>query len=134
MADNQIPTEDIAQHDSASHMREIPTPAINLTPKAVEMVKKTRAKEGLGDAYSLRVSVTGGGCSGFQYSLGFDSEQQEADTVVAFDDIRVLIDEVSLPYVAGTTLDFVEGLHGAGFKFNNPRAARTCGCGSSFSV
>ncbi len=83
MADNQIPTEDISQHDGASHMQEIPTPAINLTPKAVEMVKKTRAKEGLGDAYALRVSVTGGGCSGFQYSLGFDSEQQEADTVVA---------------------------------------------------
>ncbi|MGO9056702.1 MAG: HesB/IscA family protein [Candidatus Binataceae bacterium] len=98
------------------------------------MVKKTRAKEGLGDAYGLRVTIVGGGCSGFQYSLGFDSERHEADTVVAFDGVDVLIDEVSLPYVAGTTLDFVEGLHGAGFKFNNPRASRTCGCGSSFSV
>jgi iron-sulfur cluster assembly accessory protein len=134
MADNQIPSEEISQHDSASNVQNIPTPAIDLTPKAVEMVKKTRAKEGLGDAYGLRVSVTGGGCSGFQYSLGFDGEQHEGDTVVAFDGVRVLIDEVSLPYVAGTTLDFVEGLHGAGFKFNNPRAARTCGCGSSFSV
>jgi iron-sulfur cluster assembly accessory protein len=131
MADNQVPAEEISRHDGA---QDIPTPAINLTPKAVEMVKKTRAKEGLGDAYGLRVSVTGGGCSGFQYSLGFDAEQNDGDTVVAFDGVRVLIDEVSLPYVAGTTLDFVEGLHGAGFKFNNPRAARTCGCGSSFSV
>lgn len=134
MADNQISSEEISQHDSTSSMQDIPTPAIDLTPKAVEMVKKTRAKEGLGEGYGLRVSVTGGGCSGFQYSLGFDGEQHEGDTVVELDGVRVLIDEVSLPYVAGTTLDFVEGLHGAGFKFNNPRAARTCGCGSSFSV
>ena len=134
MADNLIPAEEVSRHDSAASVENIPTPAIDLTPKAVEMVKKTRAKEGLGDAYGLRVSVTGGGCSGFQYSLGFDGEQHEGDTVVAFDGVRVLIDEVSLPYVAGTTLDFVEGLHGAGFKFNNPRAAHTCGCGSSFNV
>ena len=134
MADNQITSEQISQHDSASSVQNIPTPAIDLTPKAVEMVKKTRAKEGLDDAYALRVSVTGGGCSGFQYSLGFDGEQHDGDTVVSFDGVRVLIDEVSLPYVAGTRLDFVEGLHGAGFKFNNPRAAHTCGCGSSFSV
>jgi iron-sulfur cluster assembly accessory protein len=134
MADNQIPSQETLPHDDASGEQDIAVPAIDLTPKAVEMVKKTRAKEGLGDTYGLRVSVTGGGCSGFQYSLGFDCEQQEGDTVVAFDGVRVLIDEVSLPYVAGTTLDYVEGLHGAGFKFNNPRAARTCGCGSSFSV
>jgi iron-sulfur cluster insertion protein len=132
MAENQIPSEQVSQQDTS--LENIPSPPIEVTPKAVEMIKKTRAKEGLGDAYGLRVSVTGGGCSGFQYSLGFDCEQQEGDTVVAFDDVRVLIDEVSLPYIAGTTLDFVEGLHGAGFKFNNPRAARTCGCGSSFSV
>lgn len=134
MPDNPIPAEEVSRHDSAASVQNIPTPAIDLTPKAVEMVKKTRAKEGLGEAYGLRVSVTGGGCSGFQYSLGFDGEQHEGDTVVAFDGVRVLIDEVSLPYVAGTTLDFVEGLHGAGFKFNNPRAAHTCGCGSSFNV
>jgi len=132
MAEHSHVSEDISQQ--APGAQEIPTPAIDLTPKAVEMVKKTRAKEGLGNAYGLRVTIVGGGCSGFQYSLGFDSERHEADTVVAFDGVDVLIDEVSLPYVAGTTLDFVEGLHGAGFKFNNPRAARTCGCGSSFSV
>lgn len=134
MAENQTSSEELAQHNNVPNTQEIPTPAIDLTPKAVEMVKKTRAKEGLGEAYGLRVSVTGGGCSGFQYSLGFDCEQQETDTVVPFEGFRVLIDEISLPYVAGTTLDFVEGLHGAGFKFDNPRAARTCGCGSSFSV
>jgi iron-sulfur cluster assembly accessory protein len=133
MAENQTAPEQTL-HQGAPGAQEIPVPAINLTPKAVEMVKKTRAKEGLGETYGLRVSVTGGGCSGFQYSLGFDIDQQEGDTVVTFDGVRVMIDEVSLPYVGGTTLDYVEGLHGAGFKFDNPRASRTCGCGSSFSV
>ena len=132
MAEHSHVSEELSQQ--APGAQEIPTPAIDLTPKAIEMVKRTREKEGLGDAYGLRVTVVGGGCSGFQYSLGFDAEQHESDTVVPFDGVKVLIDEVSLPYVAGTTLDFVEGLHGAGFKFNNPRAAHTCGCGSSFSV
>ncbi len=132
MAEHSHFPEEVSQQ--APGAQEIPTPAIDLTPKAVEMVKRTRAKEGLGDAYGLRVTIVGGGCSGFQYSLGFDSEQHEGDTMVPFEGVHVLIDEVSLPYIAGTTLDYVEGLHGAGFKFNNPRASRTCGCGSSFSA
>jgi iron-sulfur cluster assembly accessory protein len=134
MAEHEHLASEISGHDSAAGVQDIPNPAIELTPKAVEMVKRTRAKEGLGDGYGLRVSVVGGGCSGFQYSMNFDVERNESDTVVQFDGVDVLIDEVSLPYVAGTTLDFVEGLHGAGFKFNNPKAARICGCGSSFSV
>src|SRR5712692_9235055 len=109
------------------------SPPLNLTPKALEMVKKTREKEGLGSDHGLRISVVGGGCSGFQYSLGFD-QSKEGDTVMALDGVDILVDEVSLPYIAGTTLDYVEGLHGAGFKFDNPRATRTCGCGSSFSA
>ena len=106
---------------------------LNLTPKAVEMVKRMRDKEGLGAQFGLRVSVVGGGCSGFQYSLAFD-ERKEGDTVTALDGVDVFVDEVSLPYLGGTTLDYVEGLHGAGFKFDNPRAGHTCGCGSSFSA
>lgn len=90
-------------------------------------------KEGLGEKTGLRVAVTGGGCSGFQYELNFD-DRKEGDTEVAFGGLNVYIDEISLPYIAGTTLDFVEGLHGAGFRFENPRASRTCGCGSSFSA
>jgi len=109
------------------------TSALHLTPKAVEMVKRMRDKEGLGAQFGLRVSVVGGGCSGFQYSLAFD-ERKEGDTVTALDGVDVFVDEVSLPYIGGTTLDYVEGLHGAGFKFDNPRAGRTCGCGSSFSA
>lgn len=109
------------------------TPGLLLTPKAVEMVKQMRDKEGLGPELGLRVSVVGGGCSGFQYSLAFD-ERKEGDSVTTLDGVNVFIDEISLPYLAGTTLDYVEGLHGAGFKFNNPQAGRTCGCGSSFSA
>ncbi|MGH7864346.1 MAG: HesB/IscA family protein [Candidatus Binataceae bacterium] len=108
-------------------------PGINLTPKAVEAVRKLHEKEGLPPEQGLRVSVVGGGCSGFQYSLNFDA-LKDGDTVTEFDSFRVYIDEVSLPYIAGTTLDYVEGLHGAGFKFDNPRASRVCGCGSSFSA
>lgn len=107
---------------------------LNLTPKALEMVKRLREKEGLGADGGLRVGVVGGGCSGFQYSLNFDNQRKDGDTVLELDGVKVFIDESSLPYIAGTTLDYVEGLHGAGFKFDNPRATRTCGCGSSFSA
>ena len=108
-------------------------PDVKLTPTAIEMVRKMRAKEGLGAEHGMRIGVVGGGCSGFQYSLNFDT-QKEGDRVTDFGGVLVLVDEISLPYIAGTTLDYVEGLHGAGFRFDNPRASRTCGCGSSFSA
>jgi iron-sulfur cluster assembly accessory protein len=106
---------------------------INLTPKALEMVKQMHAKEGLSAEQGLRISVVGGGCSGFQYSLSFDV-QKEGDAAQEIDGTKILVDEISLPYIAGTTLDYVEGLHAGGFRFDNPRASRTCGCGSSFSA
>src|SRR5258708_13780907 len=108
-------------------------PDVNLRPKAVEMVRKMQVKEGLDAEHGMRIGVVGGGCSGFQYSLNFDT-QKEGDRVTDFGGVLVLVDEISLPYIAGTTLDYVEGLHGAGFRFDNPRASRTCGCGSSFSA
>jgi iron-sulfur cluster insertion protein len=108
-------------------------PGVNLTPKALEMVKQMHTKEGLGVEQGLRVSVVGGGCSGFQYSLSFDIHK-DGDTVQEIDGVKILVDEISLPYIAGTTLDYVEGLHAGGFRFDNPRASRTCGCGSSFSA
>ncbi|MGH8012940.1 MAG: HesB/IscA family protein [Candidatus Binataceae bacterium] len=107
--------------------------SVKLTPKALDAVKKLQRKEGLDADQALRIAVVGGGCSGFQYSLNFDV-QKDGDTVTEFDGVRVVIDDVSLPYIAGTTLDYVEGLHNAGFRFDNPRASRTCGCGSSFSA
>jgi iron-sulfur cluster assembly accessory protein len=118
-----------AAHDKAA----AGVPGVILTPKALEMVKSMHAKEGLRAEQGLRVAVVGGGCSGFQYSLSFDVHK-EGDAVQELDGIKVFIDEISLPYIAGTTLDYVEGLHAAGFRFDNPRASRTCGCGSSFSA
>jgi len=106
---------------------------INLTPKALEMVKQMHMKEGLGAEQGLRISVVGGGCSGFQYSLSFDAHK-EGDTEQEIDGTKIFVDEISLPYIAGTKLDYVEGLHAGGFRFDNPRASRTCGCGSSFSA
>jgi len=90
-------------------------------------------KEQLDARQGLRIGVVGGGCSGFQYSMNFDSKK-DGDLVTEFDGLNVFVDEISLPYIAGITLDFVEGLHNAGFRFENPRATRTCGCGSSFSA
>jgi iron-sulfur cluster assembly accessory protein len=123
-ATEQAPAERI---DTAS------LPDVKLTPTAIEMVRKMRAKEGLGADHGMRIGVVGGGCSGFQYSLNFDT-RKEGDRVTDLGGVLVFVDEISLPYIAGTTLDYVEGLHGAGFRFDNPRASRTCGCGSSFSA
>ena len=129
------------EHERAEQQAQAPVqpidtaslPDVKLTPTAIEMVRKMRAKEGLGAGHGMRIGVVGGGCSGFQYSLNFDT-QKEGDRVTDFGGVLVLVDEISLPYIAGTTLDYVEGLHGAGFRFDNPRASRTCGCGSSFSA
>ena len=105
---------------------------ILLTPSAIEAVRKAIEEEGeSGDA--LRVSVAGGGCSGFQYALGFEKEAREDDLVLEFDGVKVFVDSISSGYLSGTVVDYVSGLNGTGFKFNNPSAKRTCGCGSSFS-
>lgn len=116
----------------------IPTQAANdapleLTAKAVEMAKKKLEKEGL-EGWGLRVGVIGGGCSGLSYNLNFEEKPKADDTVLALDGLQVFVDEMSLQYLKGMTIDYVSGLHGAGFKFLNPNATRTCGCGSSFAV
>ena len=108
-------------------------PLLSLTPLASDMAKSAMEREGLKDA-GLRVAVTGGGCSGFQYSLSFEAAARPDDTVIEQHGVRLFVDSTSLPYLRGMTIDYVTGLHGAGFKFLNPNAARTCGCGSSFSV
>ena len=107
---------------------------LSITPKAVTMIKLTRETEGLAEACGLRVAVRGGGCSGFEYALDFEEEARETDFVLEYDDLQVYIDPVSARYVAGTEIDYVMGTTGAGFKFNNPKAVGTCGCGSSFAV
>lgn len=109
-------------------------PVLNLTAKAVEMVRHTRQQEGLDESSGLRVAVMGGGCSGFQYALDFELEARPTDTVLEFDGLKVYVDPVSARYLKGTTVDYVLGMQGAGFKFSNPNAAGSCGCGSSFTV
>jgi iron-sulfur cluster assembly accessory protein len=108
-------------------------PVLQLTETAAEMVKAALRREGL-LGHALRVAVVGGGCSGFQYSLRFDDTVRPDDTVVEQHGVRIVADATSSGYLHGTTIDYVKGLHGAGFKFLNPKATRTCGCGSSFST
>lgn len=107
---------------------------ISLTPKAVDMIKTTRQQEGMDEACGLRIAVRGGGCSGFEYALDFENDSREGDFVYLQGDLKVMVDPVSARYLRGTEIDYVFGMQGAGFKFNNPNAHGTCGCGSSFSV
>jgi iron-sulfur cluster insertion protein len=107
---------------------------ITLTTRACEKVKEIQNAEGL-HGQGLRVRVIGGGCSGFSYDLFFDDEfNQDVDESFEAHGIPLYIDMMSHTYLDGTEIDYVEGLYGAGFKFNNPTAKSTCGCGSSFSV
>jgi iron-sulfur cluster assembly accessory protein len=107
---------------------------ISVTPEAIKMIKITREQEGIDDSHGLRVAVRGGGCSGFEYALDFDEEPRPTDFVLEYDGLKVFVDAISARYLSGTEIDYVTGMTGAGFKFNNPKAAGTCGCGSSFTV
>jgi len=107
---------------------------INLTDKGAEKVREFLASQSaVAETAGLRVGVRGGGCSGFQYALAFD-QQRDDDSVFEDKGIRLLVDHQSLPYVHGSTIDFVDGLQGAGFKVENPNVIAACGCGSSFRV
>ena len=109
-----------------------PGPVV-LTDKAVEMVKEAMARENL-DGYGLRVSVAGGGCSGLQYGLDFENEEKPMDLTYEQSGLRIFVDPMSSSYLEGTQVDYVQSMQGAGFKFINPTAKKTCGCGSSFSA
>jgi iron-sulfur cluster assembly accessory protein len=108
--------------------------AIMLTKKAEDKVKEILSEQP--ETYAgLRIQVVGGGCSGFSYRMGFDKNfNDQSDQLFEFDGLKVFIDRQSLLYMDGAEVDYVEGLHGAGFKFNNPNSTGSCGCGSSFSV
>ncbi len=105
---------------------------VTLTPKAIEMVKDAMTRENM-TGYGIRVGVVGGGCSGFQYSMDFENAERDGDLVVEQDGIKLYVDPMSSMYLQGVTVDYVVGLQGAGFKFNNPNARNTCGCGQSFT-
>ena len=105
---------------------------ISITDKAAEKVQEIAVAEEL-QGQGLRLRVVGGGCAGFSYDLYFD-EPAEVDRQFEVAGVRCIVDEMSLMYLVGTEIDYVEGLQGAGFKFQNPNVKSTCGCGSSFSV
>lgn len=106
---------------------------LKLTESAVHQVKKLLARDQR-IGHGLRVGVTDGGCSGFSYKLDFESQRKPDDLVLDFAGVPVYVDPASAPYLTGTVIDFVTGLYGGGFKFSNPNATATCGCGTSFSA
>ena len=106
---------------------------LNLTTRAADKVKEIRDTEGL-VGQGLRVRVIGGGCAGFSYDLFFEDETSDLDQTFESHGIPIYVDMMSAQYLEGTEIDYVEGLQGAGFKFVNPQAKQTCGCGSSFSA
>lgn len=109
--------------------------AIELTERAAEEVKKIMQEQKLEEGTVLRIGVTGGGCSGFSYALGFDSKfDEQADSKVTQHGIEIVVDRKSSLYLDGTKLDFFDGLEKRGFTFENPNAVKTCGCGSSFQA
>lgn len=111
-----------------------PEGPVLLTAKALKMVKLTRDEEGMGANCGLRIAVRGGGCSGFEYALDFDNEVRDSDTVLEYDGLKLYVDPISGRYLDGTLIDYSLGMTGTGFKFHNPKAVGTCGCGSSFTV
>jgi iron-sulfur cluster assembly accessory protein len=108
-------------------------PPISLTENAAKKVLEIRTKENIAPEKVLRLGIIGGGCSGFNYDLKFDDPKPD-DRRYVFHGAEVAVDEMSLMYLLGTELDYVETLAGAGFRFNNPNVKSTCGCGSSFTV
>ena len=110
------------------------TTLVTLTERAAEKVRGLMASEPAGEAEVLRVAIQGGGCSGFEYALGFDRGAQAGDHELDFHGVKVVVDPFSAPYLQGSTIDFLEGLAESGFKIDNPNATSACGCGSSFQV
>jgi iron-sulfur cluster assembly protein len=107
---------------------------ITVTDKAKTKIEELRTQEGHSPAHNIRVAVKGGGCSGLMYDLHFDDTTAPTDRVFEDQGVKIMVDKKSLLYLAGTILDFTDGLNGKGFQFINPNASRTCGCGESFSV
>jgi len=114
--------------------KQLDTIMITITDKAKDKIDHLMQDSAMGSDYFLRVSVKGGGCSGLSYNLDFDNEEQKGDQFFEDKGIKIALDMKSFLYLAGTELDFTDGLNGKGFNFVNPNASRTCGCGESFSV
>ena len=107
---------------------------VTVTENAAARFSELMADESEGEISVLRIAIQGGGCSGFQYALGFDRGPQDGDNEIESNGVRVVIDPFSAPYLAGSEIDFVDALMGAGFAINNPNVQAACGCGSSFQA
>ena len=107
---------------------------VSLTETAAAKIKELQAGEPAGEAEVLRVAVQGGGCSGFEYALGFDRGAQDGDLELEAHGVTVVVDPFSAPYLAGAEIDFLNSLEESGFKISNPNVASSCGCGHSFQV
>jgi len=107
---------------------------LTLTPVAAAKIKELMAEEPEGEATVLRVAIQGGGCSGFQYGLGFDTGAVDGDLEFVLEGVPVVVDPFSAPYLRGAQIDFLTGLQESGFKIDNPNAVASCGCGHSFQV
>jgi iron-sulfur cluster assembly protein len=107
---------------------------VTLSEKAAAEVKKIITEQNLPEETVLRVGVQGGGCSGFAYSLNFDTATSERDRIIDVDGVKLAVDKKFDPYLDGTVVDFYDGLEKRGFVFNNPNVVKSCGCGSSFQV
>ncbi len=111
-----------------------PATLVGLTESAAEKIKQLMADEPEGEGTVLRIAVQGGGCSGFEYALGFDSGAQEGDQELESRGVTVVVDPFSAPYLAGAEIDYLETIQESGFKINNPNVVSACGCGHSFQV
>ena len=107
---------------------------VELTERAAAKVKEIQATEPAGEADVLRIAIQGGGCSGFQYGLGFDRGALEGDHELSQHGVTIVVDPFSAPYLTGATIDWLDGLKESGFKIDNPQATSSCGCGHSFQV
>lgn len=107
---------------------------VTVTDTAAQKIRELMDSEPEGEISVLRIAVQGGGCSGFQYALGFDRGPQDGDNEVEVNGVRIVIDPFSAPYLTGSEIDFVDQLMGAGFAINNPNVQAACGCGSSFQA
>ena len=107
---------------------------VELTERAAEKIRELQTTEPLGEAEVLRLAIQGGGCSGFQYGLGFDRGALEGDHELEQHGVRIVVDPFSAPYLTGATIDWLDGLQESGFKIDNPQATASCGCGHSFQV
>jgi iron-sulfur cluster assembly protein len=144
MSDTSVTKSHLAPEPPSATMRPVATiehpidtdapPLVSLTPVAAAKIKELLAEEADGDTLVLRVAIQGGGCSGFQYGLGFDAGAADGDVELELEGIPVVVDPMSAPYLRGTTIDFRNTIQEAGFKIDNPNAVSSCGCGHSFQV